>query len=400
MTTATVPARWPARIQASNEVRNFIAPTLGIDVPASDDSVFKTLLDTLVMEDTLAINLVREEQANKTGKEHFEVALKKGLSEVSAPSPALSEFFSAVEQPPGWADTALMAEAGQIHFRLGRVGQLSSSTLGLLAGYRNSAVAKTLCATTSLATATPRRLAETAKFIFDVCDSDGMGRFSEGYQSAIRVRRVHAYVRNGLARSPNWRPELWGPPVSIMDSLGTSMAFWVPSVLSQKKLGHTLSRDEQFALMTLWNYVGYLQGVPESLLPQNLEDCYKIYCCLQMVFPPADQDSKTLAASLMAARGYKDGSYDSAAAKIFHGAVAGLLPQDYLTVLGIPSTPYKHILKYLKLKIALREARIRRDPSYLTRVKIEGRASMQAAFGSIEATFDPAKVIKNQQAIS
>ena len=394
------PARWPDPIVAGSDVTEFMAPTLGIEPPKNDDPIYSVMLDALVAEDTVAVELVNWMRNIPSGKEDFHTALERGLSAVAQPSDPLSAFFNAVEDRPSWADEEIIAEAGKIHFRLGRVGQLSSGTLGLLAGYRNSAVAKTLCATNSLASATPRRLAETAKFVFDVCDSTGMGRFSNGFKSAVQVRRIHAVVRGGLARSPNWKAELWGPPVSIMDTLSTSMGFWVPSVLSQKKLGHTLTRDEQFAMMTMWNYVGYLQGVPEELLPQDLDECYKIYCCLRVVFPPADDDSRLLADSLLTAMGRENGKHTSLASKLYHGTVAGLLPKEYLDDLSIPNTAYRHWLKLLKPIVQRREARCRKDADHLQTTQLQGRKDMQRAFKNIEAHFDPDTVIENQAAVS
>jgi|GEM_PF-6372160 len=400
MKPKVIPTRWPDKIVAGTDITDFIAPSLGIEVPKSDDPIFSRLLDALLAEDTLAINLARSEQEDKGRKQDFELALDQGIAAVSSPHDSLTAFFEAVDTRPSWADEAVMAEAGKIHFRLGQVGQLSSGTLGLLAGYRNSAVAKTLCATSSLTTATPRRIAETAKFIFDVCDAKGMGRFSDGYKSAVKVRKVHAYVRGGLARSPHWRADLWGQPVSIMDTLSTSMGFWVPSVLSQNKLGHSLTRDEQFAMMTLWNYVGYLQGVPEELLPQDLDECYKIYCALRMVFPPADADSKLLAKSLLETFGRKNGRHTSLQSRLYHGTVAGLLPKQYLIDLDIPQTNYKHYLKIMKPIIARREARCRQDPAFLEKTQTKGRAAMRASFAAIDASFDPDKIIVNQAAIT
>jgi len=400
MKKKTIPARWPDKVAAGPDITDFMAPTFGIEVPKSDDPIFATLLEALMAEDTLAVNLARSEQEDKSRKADFQLALEQGIEAVSSPHEALTKFFDFAETRPTWADEAVMAEAGKIHFRLGKVGRLSSGTLGLMAGYQNSAVAKTLCATGSLATATPRRIAETAKFIFDVCDSNGMGRFSQGFKSSVMVRKVHAYVRSGLSRSPNWHTDLWGPPVSIMDSLSTAMAFWIPSVLSQEKLGHSLTRDEQYAMMTLWNYVAYLQGVPDELLPKTVEQAYKLYCCLRMTWPAADEDSLELANCLFAVSGYKDGKYASMQSRLYHGTVAGLFPQEYMDALHIPQTFYRHWLKVLKPTVARREARCRRDPAFLAKTQREGRESMKSAYNSIVATFDPDKVIANQDAIS
>lgn len=394
-----MPARWPDRIPCPPDIHTFLAKRLGVQPPSTDDPVFDMLRQAVVDDDQLAGDLT---DWMKQGKEHralFDQALENGLADVSDPPAPLRAFFERMEHRPAWADTELMKHGGEVHFRLGNIGRLAVATLGLMAGYRNSAVAKTLVSTGSLTDATARRMEETAKFVFDVCDSRGMQRFSDGFKSAIRVRRVHAFVRRGLARSPKWRAELWGPPISVMDSLGTSMAFWVPVVLAEQDLGYQLSDHDKRAMMTLWNYVGYLQGVPEELLPTSLEQSYRIYCALRMVSPPADQDSRDLAASLLASVRQRRGKRPWLRSRMFHGGVVHMLPDDYRRELAIDNTAFRIWPRLTRRKVARREATCRQDPAFLKQTIARHRAAMMGEFTEDQGHFDPNRVIHNQNAL-
>ena len=50
---------------------------------------------------------------------------------------------------------------------------------------------------------------------------------------------------------------------------------------------------------SLWNYVGWIQGVPEKLLPRTLDETYRLYVAIMMQVGQPDDDSKKLAHAYM-----------------------------------------------------------------------------------------------------
>lgn len=390
-----LPGRWPKTITAGPDVEIF-SKIFEVDIPADNDPVFAALARALVDDDEVANDLIDWMGADKSNAGIFKQASDDGLDSISAPAAELERFFDRFESRPVWADPEIMMIGANAHFRLGPIGRLPMATLGLLSGYRNSAVAKTLVATGSLTDATARRMKETSKYVFDVCNSNGMGRFSNGVKSSIQVRRVHAFVRRSISAMPTWQHDSWGHPVAVMDSLVTSLNFWIPLILAEKDLGYSLSSDEKRGLMTLWNYAGYLQGIPEELLPDSLEQSYKIYLGAKMVTPVADKDSLLLANSLMAVIGELSNNRRWLRRAMFHGAAVRLLPACYLNDLQISNTVFEHWLSAIRPIVKRKEKRAMADPLYLQRRIEEGKISMARSAGTT-ATFEPETVIHNFQ---
>jgi hypothetical protein len=308
------------------------------------------------------------------------------------------EFFEAIERRPEWAAPEIIARGCAVHQRLGLTGTMITGALGLLAGYRNGAVAKTLVMTGSLSESAKRRIDETSQFMADVYDSEGMVRSSAGFKTAVRVRLVHAYVRRALRRSPDWHDELLGPPISTLDTLATAMQFWVPLVLAAPVFGYRVSREECEALMTLWNYVAFLQGVPEEALPHRLEDTYRAYCAVWMLGPPACEESRTLGRAFLAAVSQRGDAMSRVRAKLFHGVAALLIPRQHRVEVGIGNTIVRIWPILLRPVVRQRERRRLRDASFEKLLIARGRAAIADDLRTsqrVETSFHPGNVVHN-----
>jgi hypothetical protein len=357
----------------------------------------------LMMQDDVADDLVVWMAATKDGRQQFDTVLENGVPEgVTLPGP-LARFFAAVERRPDWADPAVLTKGGEAHLRLFSYGGVASGALGLVAGYRNGAAIKPLVTTGSLTEATGKRLSETVKFSVDVIDSNGMGRFSDGFKSAVRVRLVHGFVRRGLTRSPKWRADLWGPPIPMVDSLGTAFQFWVPLILALPKFGYDISREEREGMMMLWNYVGYIQGVPDELLPRTLEETYHLNCAIMMVIGQPDEDTKALSRAFLDAA---EGSGDDRSwlrRKMIQGAIALLLPEGHLAEVGIEDTPFKVWPLLFRPLVRRQEKKRLRNPALHAQLIAKGR---EAAYASLpesirhKAHFDPSTIIHDQSGLA
>jgi ER-bound oxygenase mpaB/B'/Rubber oxygenase, catalytic domain len=399
-----MPKRWPRPIELTADVRE-MAKALGIDPPQPSDPIFTQLAGAMLQDDIVAGDLVAWMAETKNGRALFDHVLEHGLANADAPPAALARFFAAVERRPSWADPSHLRLGCEAHLRLGEAGRLASAIFGLLAGYRNAATAAVLVKTSSLTEATGRRLAETTKFVVDAIDSEGMPRFSNGYKSTVRVRLVHAFVRRGLAKSAEWRSDLWGPPITLSDTLGTALQFWVPIVLAMPKFGYSLSTAELDSMRALWNYVALLQGVPESLLPKTLEQAYRLNCAFLTILPPPGEDSKRLGMSFMATVRKGDDRHNRSwlRGKMVQGAAALLLPKSYLAELGVEDTVFKIWPALFRPLVRRQERQRLRDPALHTRLVSEGQRLAHAAIlpsVRAHAKFDPKVVIHDQSGLS
>jgi len=258
------------------------------------------------MGDPLADNLVaafRRLPAGE-GRAQFEMALEHGIETVENPLPELVAFFAAVDARPYWVDQRKLDYAVRVAARIGMVaGFTSMSMFSLMGGYLAARADKTLVFTGDLEAMAPRRLAETLTWTVDVTAPGALERFASGFCSTLRVRLMHAMVRAGMGRRPDWDFDDWDHPVNQSTMAGTLMLFSLGNVVGSQALGVQFSRRDKDALYHFWRYVGFLLGVDAELLPANEADTWRLlWLQADYEFRP-DEDSTRLGQALRAALG-------------------------------------------------------------------------------------------------
>lgn len=242
----------------------------------------------------------------KTTRPLFEIALERGIEAVTdAPQP-LRDFFAYVDARPAWVNEARLIEGARACGITGLDGMRALLVTGLMAGYQLSAVNKTLLVTGSLEKGASRRVAETTKWWFDVTTEGGMARFGAGFKNTIRVRLIHAMVRQHVNALPEWDASYSGLPVNQTDMQATYLGFSAMFLLSQHLVGVHLTADERDAVMHLWRYIGWVNGVAEDMLHDSTTASVRAEdAALQLLYhnllsqAMADADSQRLARSLM-----------------------------------------------------------------------------------------------------
>lgn len=92
----------------------------------------------------------------------------------------------------------------------------------------------------------------------------------EGWASSIRVRLLHAAVRQRIVKLAKQRPsyfnlEEWGIPVNDLDQMGTIGTFCATLIwLSFPRQGIFLREREKSDYVALWRYIGYIMGTPHE----------------------------------------------------------------------------------------------------------------------------------------
>lgn len=238
------------------------------------------------------------------GRAQFETALEHGITAVNDPLPELVAIFEQVDARPYWVDQKKLDLAARVAARIGMVaGFTSLSMLSLMGGYLASRADKTLVATGDLASMAPRRLAETLTWTVDVTAPGALQRFAPGFASTMRVRLMHAMVRAGMSRRPDWDFDDWDHPVNQSTMAGTLMLFSLGNVVGSQALGVHFSQADKDALYHFWRYVGFLLGVDTELLPADEADTWRLlWLQADYEFRP-DQDSRRLAEALRGALG-------------------------------------------------------------------------------------------------
>lgn len=270
----------PTRFQPTAAAR----ATFGADVDR--------LAPFLLVGDPLADAVVAEGSLRSVDR-----ALARGVDRQTPP--ALRALFAAIEATPSWVDLPSYDRAGRTLLRSGALGGLVLGVKSLVNGYASPGGNKPLAFTGRLEEAAPRRLAETARYVYATCSPGGLRRDGEGFALAVRVRLMHAKVRSLLLRDPRWSTAAWGVPINQHDMTATALLFSTTVVEGLRQLGARIDRDEADAYIRLWRYAAWLMGTNEELLPTTDREAERLARLIVATEGPPDDDSRALTRALL-----------------------------------------------------------------------------------------------------
>lgn len=279
------------------------------------------------------------------GRKLLDKALEQGIDAVPEAPQALVDLFRHVDTVPVWLDRDKIRIGAKAFLRTGPFAEMVLRNLALTGGYVSGPAIKTLAFTGQLDRKTPRRLVETARFWLDLMNDDAMSRFGPGFKSAVRVRIMHAQVRNMVLKSSRWQTAEWGMPVSQSDMMATVLEFSIVTILGLRALGFRFTREEREAMYHLCRYMGYLSGVNESILPCNEQDAQRATYLQFLLAGGSDEDSRLLGRAIYDVPMQRAGS--SAPARFVArleqhyrtGFTRLLLGQKNGDALGLPRSP-------------------------------------------------------------
>jgi hypothetical protein len=212
---------------------------------------------------------------------------------------AMARLREQLETMPAWFDAQEAAAGGAVLLRNGMLSGLVLALKSLVLGYCSPAGNKPLMFSGRLVSDVQKRLAETARFVEAVCQPQGLALARPGFVAAVRVRLMHARIRNLLVRSPKWRADEWGLPINQYDEAGTILLFSSELLDGLEKLGVTLSPSEYEATLHLWRAVGWLMGVDSELLVGTRADARRLWQAIESTQALPDDDSRTLTMALI-----------------------------------------------------------------------------------------------------
>jgi hypothetical protein len=280
----------------------------------------------------------------------LDLALAKGLEAVPhAPEP-LRALFHQLESVPFWVDRDRCNLGGATFLRC-RLGFAVLAMLALPIIYSWPAGNKPLALSGQLVHRASQRLKDTTRYVFAVCQPDGLSRFSEGFAMTVRVRLIHAQVRRLLLDSGQWRSDVWGAPINQCHMAGTNLMFSVGVLDGLTRLGYRFEPVEREALVHLWRYAGYLLGVENELL---IADEFEGHRLLDLMFafePQPDDDSRALVDALMQTsytyvRNFKAGQLCSV--NLCYGISRALIGDEQAAALRYPKTPWKWLVPAIR----------------------------------------------------
>ncbi|KAI9665967.1 MAG: hypothetical protein M1821_003902 [Bathelium mastoideum] len=192
------------------------------------------------------------------------------LRDNASADPKLNELWTEVNTIPEWMDWNQIARGQDVFYRYGGAAFTGLAYQSLLGGMGAARVVETLARTGGFSPKVARRrLFETTQHILQCTRSlASIQPGGEGFASSIRVRLLHAAVRQRILRLAAQRPdyysvEKWGVPINDLDSIATIGTFSATLIwLSFPRQGLVLREQEIIDYIALWRYIGYLVGCP------------------------------------------------------------------------------------------------------------------------------------------
>ncbi len=228
-----------------------------------------------------------------------ERAIRSQLRPDEAMPPALKDLLAQVSVWPTWADGPTLDAGARAMQSTGLHGMRVLRDAALMAGYQASAINQTLLQTGALHDGAQRRVAHTTAWWMDVTEVGGMRPGAAGFEMTLKVRLMHAMVRQRLLRGETWSTDKWGLPVNQLDMQATYLGFSVVHLIALQTTGMWLSRKDREALMHLWRLIAWVMGVEEALLCHSEAHGRQTLLHNMLTQASADEGSVKLARALM-----------------------------------------------------------------------------------------------------
>ena len=269
----------------------------------------------------------------------------------SAPA-SLRALFRACETPPEWLDIPGHSPGIYMFHRNARLvlGAMVGGTL--VEGFATN-IAKSFFITGRLRDQGVRRLQQNNRHMIEIFMPGGLNRESDGWKLSVRIRLVHARVRQLLNISDDWDVEALGTPVSAAHLGFAITAFSARLLKHLKSLGARFNDEERASFMQVWRYSGYLMGIPESILFRDEADALEIFKLGLVCEPPPDVESISLANALVNSAPLVVGVTDSDArrqlASYVYRVSRALIGPKLADRLQYPRTPTLGVLWWFRM---------------------------------------------------
>ncbi len=179
--------------------------------------------------------------------------------------PALVDLFRDLDTPPDWMDPSGFVPGIRMFHRNSRVVLVGFVGGVLVEGFATN-ISKSFFITGRLRDQGVRRLKQNNRHMLESFLPGGLDRDGDGLRLSVRVRIIHAQIRHLLKTSGDWDSDAWGVPLSSAHMGFSITAFSARLLKHMKGLGAAFDDVERESFMAVWRYIGYLMGIPETIL--------------------------------------------------------------------------------------------------------------------------------------
>ena len=230
-----------------------------------------------------------------------------GDQDILKDAPAsLVSLFEKLDSPPPWKDPSAFIPGIRMFHRNSRVVLVGFVGGVLVEGFATN-ISKSFFITGRLRDQGVRRLKQNNRHMLESFLPGGLDRDGDGLKLSVRVRIIHAQIRHLLQESDDWDHEAWGIPLSSAHMGYSITAFSARLLRHMRGLGAVFDSEERESFMAVWRYIGYLMGIPETILFRDEQEALRVFRIGGICEPPISLESIAMANSLMASAPYVAG---------------------------------------------------------------------------------------------
>ncbi|KAH8197894.1 hypothetical protein TruAng_007946 [Truncatella angustata] len=208
----------------------------------------------------------------KNNKKHRN--LYKLVREHAETSESVGKLWREINNIPDWVDWESIERGQKVFWRYGGPAITALTFVSLLGGMSSGRTVETLDRTGGFnARVVRQRLLETTQHTLGVHkDIESIKPGGEGFESSVRVRLLHAVVRQRIVKLAEEKPDYfdikkYGLPINDLDCIGTIATFSATLLwIGLPRQGIFLRQQEIADYLALWRYVSYLMGTPHDWL--------------------------------------------------------------------------------------------------------------------------------------
>ena len=221
-------------------------------------------------------------------------------------------FIEQLETVPDWVDYDDFA-GGVRAFHRDSAACLAAMLGGVLVEGFSTTIAKSFFITGRLRDQGVRRLRQNNRHMIEILLPGGLETRGDGWRLSVRIRLVHAKVRQLFNDSDEWDADAGGAPLSAAQVGYALTSFSARMLQHMKSLGASYDEAERDSFMAVWRYSGHLMGIPETILYRDYDDALELFRIGGLCEPDPGMESVVLANSLVNSAPVVAGITDAAA---------------------------------------------------------------------------------------
>ncbi len=296
----------------------------------------------------------QEQQAEfiRAGMDEDEEALRAAAQEVR-------EFFDRIGKPPEWFDPGVVY-AGCRKFHAYSDLFLTAFVTDIIVRGFTTLISQSFFITGRLTDRGVRRLRQNIRHLLEIMLPGGLDRHGEGWKLSVRLRLVHARVRQQLLASEDWDQEAHGMPLSAAHIALASCNFSGMMLWAAGRIGARLNDEERDSFMQIWRYTAWLMGVPDALLFRDEDEAREIFRVGYICEPPFGAEAIAMANSVINSAplviGIEDRDERRALLSYGYRLSRAFLGDEIADQLMFPKSRTTGALVYLRLRRRIQEA--------------------------------------------